>query len=222
MITQVAYVSSEAVKWLELAGAFAFATSGAMMAVRARLDWLGAVVLAVVTSTGGGTLRDLLLGSTPVLWIRHPKALVIAFVAAFVVIALSHRRPQSRPDSWRVLLVADSAGLAAFTTVGTLIALDAGVGPWMSIVLGVLSGTGGGVLRDVMTGQLPLVLRGRIYALAATAGSALLVFLTSQGVNSQISQWSGIVVILSLRYLAIQRKWSVPTLNPPEDAAISE
>jgi uncharacterized membrane protein YeiH len=112
---------------LEYIGTIAFAVSGAAVAVRAGMDWLGIAVLAVVAAVGGGTLRDLLMGRLPVGWIRDPWQVWVALGTAAVIIAEAYWHPRSRPDSLRFVLVADAAGLAAFTVTGTQLALAAGV-----------------------------------------------------------------------------------------------
>ena len=209
-------VAQDAVRWLELVGTVAFAVSGGMVAVRARMDWLGVVVLAIVAAIGGGTLRDLLLGLTPVSWIAQPRPVVVALLTAVVVIVAATRHPQSRPDSWRTVLVADAAGLAVFTTTGTLIALDTGIPAGMAALLGVITGTAGGVLRDLLARQRPLLLVGQIYALAAAAGAALLVVLETSGSARAVAQWASIAVILALRLAAIKLRWSLPTFTPAQ------
>ncbi len=203
-------------EWLELVGTAAFAVSGAMVAVRGRMDWLGVAVLAFVTATGGGTLRDLLLGITPVTWLTSSGTVVVALVTSVAVIWAATRHPQSRPDSWKVVLIADAAGLAVFTTSGTLIALAAGAGPTVSALMGVTTGTAGGVLRDVLARQRPLLLVGEIYALAAAAGAVLLVMLRSGGVDAGAARWASIALILLLRLLALRHKWSLPRFRASE------
>jgi len=195
---------------LEMLGSGAFAVSGAMVAVRARMDWLGVVVLAVVTAIGGGTLRDVVLGRTPVAWLEEPAPVVAALLTAAVVIATATRHPQSRPDSWRVVQVADALGLAVFTATGTLVASTAGVQGGMAAVMGVITGTGGGVLRDVLARQRPLLLMGEIYALASAAGAVALVGLDAAGVSSDLARWTCIGLTLSVRLLAIRHHWSLP------------
>lgn len=166
---------------LEVVGVGAFAVSGAMVAVRARMDWLGVVVLAVVTAIGGGTLRDLMLGRSPVGWVTQPGPVVVALLTAAGVIAVAGRHPQSRPDSWRVVQVADATGLAVFTATGTLIALAEGSTAPVAALMGVVTGTGGGVVRDVLARQRPLLLMGEVYALASAAGALLLVTIVLAG-----------------------------------------
>jgi uncharacterized membrane protein YeiH len=196
---------------LEIVGTVAFAVSGAMAAVRARMDWLGVLVLAIVVAIGGGTVRDLLLGRVPVFWVAEPWPVVVAAVTAVVVIGLATRYPQSKPDSWTVVVVADAAGLAVFTVAGTLIAAAGGASPPVAVLLGVVTGTGGGVLRDVLVGRRPLVLVGEVYALAAVAGATLFLLLVEASGDPGVARWVAVAVVLAVRLLALRRGWSLPS-----------
>lgn len=194
---------------LQLVGLVAFALSGAAVAVRAGMDWLGIVVLSTITSIGGGTIRDLLIGGG-VGWVAEPWPIWVALVTSVVVIAVSHWRPQHEPDSLRVVLVADAAGLAVFTVLGTTLALSAGVERDVAVLLGVVSGVGGGVIRDVLAGQRPLVLVGQVYALSAIAGSVLFVALDAADLDRDVARWSAVAVTFVLRVLAIRFNWTLP------------
>ena len=195
---------------LELIGTIAFAVSGGAVAVRAGMDWLGIVVLAVVTAVGGGTLRDLLLGRDPVGWISEPWPIWVAAATSAVVIADAYRRPRRALDARRLILVADAAGLAVFTVTGTALALRAGIGGPVAVLLGVLTGVGGGVARDVLARQRPLILVGQIYALTSIAGATSLVLLEDAHVPAGIARWLAVGVGLILRLLAIRYGWSLP------------
>ena len=132
---------------LEIVGTIAFAVSGGAVAVRAGMDWLGVIGLAVVTAVGGGTLRDLLLGQLPVSWMVHPWPLAVALVTGVLVILIASRRPHLAMDSLSPVLVADAIGLAAFTVGGTQASLIAGQIGVVAVILGVVTGAGGGVIR---------------------------------------------------------------------------
>lgn len=195
---------------LELIGTVAFAVSGGSVAVRAGMDWLGVAVLAAVTAVGGGTLRDLLLGQLPVGWVQHPWFVWAALATAAVVIAEAYWHPRRAPDSLRLVLVADAAGLAVFTVTGTLLALASGASDPVAVLLGVVTGTGGGIARDVLARQRPLVLVGQIYALTAVAGAALLVVAGNVGLAPGLARWIAIALIFVTRLLAIHYSWSLP------------
>jgi uncharacterized membrane protein YeiH len=198
---------------LEFIGTVAYAVSGAAVAVRAGMDWLGITVLAVVAAVGGGTLRDLLLGRLPVGWIQDPWPVWVALGTAALFIAEAYWHPRRTPETLHVILIADAAGLATFSVTGTLLALAAGVSGPVAVLLGVVSGTGGGVIRDVLAGQRPLILVGQIYALTAAAGATVLVILTDARAPGEAARWIAIAVALVLRLLAIRYSWSLPHLQ---------
>lgn len=198
---------------LTVIGTVAFALSGGAVAVRAGMDWLGVIVLAVVTAVGGGTLRQLLLGEFPVSWVIDPWPLGVAIAAGIVVIVVGHRIPHVALDSPRAYLVADAAGLAAFTVTGTLASLAAGVSGWIAIALGVVTGAGGGVIRDVLARRRPLVLVGQIYALASLAGAAAVVLLADAGAPDAVTRWVGVLLVLAIRLAAIRWRWSLPAFD---------
>ncbi len=199
----------------EFIGIGAFAVSGGYAAVRAQMDWVGVLVLGIVVAVGGGTLRDLLLGIEPVWWVREPTHLVVAAVTAVAVIVVATWHPQSKPDSWRTVLYADAVGLAAFTVTGTSIALAADVRPWIAVGFGVITGTGGGVLRDVLVRRKPLVLVGEIYALAAVAGGVLYIALVETELPSEIAVAAAVALILVIRVMAMRWHWSLPRFTEP-------
>ena len=197
---------------LEYIGTVAFAVSGGAVAIRAGMDWLGVAVLAVVAAVGGGTVRDLLLGRLPVGWILDPWPVWVALGTAAVVIAEAYWHPRKAPDSRRLILIADAAGLAVFTVTGTLLALAAGVSGPVAVLMGVVTGTGGGVARDVLARQRPLILVGQIYALSAAAGATVLVILTDAHTPAEVARWAAIAIVLVLRLLAIRYSWSLPRI----------
>ncbi|SKB09142.1 trimeric intracellular cation channel family protein [Aeromicrobium choanae] len=199
----------------EVIGIVAFAVSGGYAAVRAGMDWLGVVVLAVVVAVGGGTLRDLMLGIEPVWWVSAPGMLVVAAATSLVVIAVAARHPQSKVDSWRIVLYADAVGLAAFTVTGASIALAEGVRPWVAVVFGVITGTGGGVIRDVLVRRKPQVLVGEIYALASIAGAALYVILRETTVPDGAAGLSAGALVLVIRAGAMRWHWHLPRFPEP-------
>ncbi len=194
---------------LELVGVVAFSISGAMAGIRHKLDWFGVIVLAWVVSVGGGTLRDLILAQ-PAWWLEQPWQLLLSLVAALTVLLISHPRGQAA-DTWRVVLVADAAGLAVFAALGADTAITAGASGWAAVALGVLTGTGGGIIRDVLVNRPPLVLTGQIYALAAVCGASLQVLLLTNGVNAAVATWMSVCVTMAVRLLAMKGDWSLPT-----------
>lgn len=199
----------------ELIGIVAFAVSGGYAAVRAGMDWLGVMVLGIVVAVGGGTMRDVMLGGHPVWWVRDPEQLIVAAVTAVAVIVIATVLPQSKPDTWRTVLYADAVGLAAFTVTGTSVALRAGVPPWLAVTFGVVTGTGGGVIRDVLVRRKPLILVGEIYALAAVAGGALYATLIRTDLPSGVVATSSIALVLVIRAAAMRWHWQLPHFREP-------
>lgn len=174
---------------LELLGVAVFAISGILAAGRKSLDWLGAAVIAIVTAIGGGTLRDVLLDRHPIFWIVDPTYLLVILAATGVTLGYVHLRIPAP----RALPVADALGLAFFTIGGVQIAQQAGLRGLLAVLMGVITGVAGGLIRDVLCAEIPLILRrGRRYATSAIVGepswwSALR--RSSGGWSSRCSVW---------------------------------
>lgn len=196
---------------LDLAGCFVFALSGGLAAVRARLDVFGVVVVATVTAIGGGVLRDVLAGLTPPNALRHWPYLAVPAAAAVLVFVWHPAVSRLR----RPIVVLDAAGLGLFTVTGTRVALERGLGPAGAVALGVLTGIGGGVLRDVLLREIPLVLRREIYALASAAGAVVVVLGDRVGWTAGW-QLGAAVLVFAVRVLAARRHWSAPIPRVPE------
>ncbi|WP_440998118.1 trimeric intracellular cation channel family protein [Arhodomonas sp. SL1] len=192
--------------WLDLFGTAVFAASGALAAGRKDLDLFGVLVLAVVTAIGGGTLRDLTLGLTPVFWIERPVYLWVASAAGLLTVVLT--RTALLPA--RLLPLADALGLATFCVIGAEQARAAGTGPGIAALMGVMTGVAGGLIRDVLTGEVPRVLRRELYATAALAGSLTTVALLELQAPPSLAVWCGLLVALALRLAAIRWRLSLP------------
>ena len=185
---------------LDLAGVGVFAASGALAAGRKRLDLFGVYVLAVVTAVGGGTLRDVLLDRAPIFWIADPRVLVVALVAASLTVALAR---VGTPNP-RLLRVADALGLGLFAVSGAQAAEAQGVPLLIVVVMGMMTGTFGGVIRDVLTSEIPLILRpGRLYATAAALGPAVYLILKALGMAGAWAAALGAAATVALRLAAI-------------------
>jgi uncharacterized membrane protein YeiH len=195
---------------LDYAGVAVFAVSGALAAARKNLDLLGVVVIATVTAIGGGTLRDVLL-ARPVFWlVQHTYLYVILGAALGTVI---YTRRFSPPD--RALAVMDALGLAAFTIVGARIAEGLEHRGVVVVVMGTLTGVAGGVIRDVLSGEIPLILRkGQIYATAAIAGAVAYLVL-QRFLDNSTAGLCGVAVIAALRLGAIAWNWTLPVFGIP-------
>lgn len=185
---------------LDLVGVAVFAVSGALAAGRKHLDLLGVVVIAVVTAIGGGTLRDVLLDRHPVFWIERPLYLPVILGAALltVVYAKFFKPPH------KSLLVADAFGLALFSISGAQIAEQAHLTGLLIVVMGTITGAAGGVLRDVLLADIPVILkRGRIYATAAIVGIIIYLGLQELGLVQAWAALLGMTVVAGLRLAAI-------------------
>jgi uncharacterized membrane protein YeiH len=198
------------VRLLDLIGIGVFAVSGALAAGRKRLDLLGVFVLAAVTAIGGGTVRDLLLDRHPLFWLTDPTYLGVIVAAVAVTFAFVRwRRPPLAS-----LLVADALGLALFGIAGAQIAQSAGHSAVAAVVLGTTTGVGGGVIRDVLSAEIPFVLRrGNLYASAVIVGIALYLTLESVGVSRQAAGLTGMAVIAAIRLAAIRWEVELPVFE---------
>jgi uncharacterized membrane protein YeiH len=192
--------------WLDLAGIAVFAASGALVASRKEMDAVGFVLIACLTGVGGGTLRDLLLGNTPVFWLRAPEVVAVAATVGLVIFFAAHRVE----NRFRALLWADAVGLSLYAVLGAEIALEAQAAPWAAVLLGVMTATFGGILRDVVCNEVPLILRREIYVTAAAAGAAAFVGLTEAGLWREPAFAAGVATCFAIRALALARGWSLP------------
>lgn len=198
--------------WLDLFGICVFAFSGALMAGRYKLDPFGVVVLAAVTAIGGGTVRDVIL-QTPVFWLNQPIYLYIILITAGLTILIV-RQPKRIPK--RFMHVADAFGLALFAVLGTQKSLDLGTTVSVAIMMGVITGVVGGMIRDLMCNVIPLILRQEIYALAAILGGSLFIGLHKMGFSENDATIIAILSALTLRLAAIYWNVSLPAFHIEE------
>ena len=198
---------------LNLFGVAVFAISGALAAIRARLDLLGVLVLAIATAIGGGTLRDLLLNRHPIFWIEEVENLIVILVATFLtIIYIRFRRP---PEA--SLMVADALGLATFTITGAQLADSADLPGIIAVIMGVMTGVAGGMIRDILAAEIPMILRnGELYATAAIIGATLYLVLMHLGVPQPLPGLIGAVAIGVLRIGSIAWGLSLPVFTMRE------
>lgn len=194
------------VQVLDWFGIAVFAATGALVASRKQMDIFGFALLGTVTGVGGGTIRDVLLGKLPVFWIHQP-GYVLACVAVAVLVFFSAHIPDSRH---RLLLWFDAAGLALFASIGAEKGLEAGAGPVVAVVMGIITATFGGIVRDVLGGEAPLILRKEIYVTAALLGSAAFVAALQVGLSRPLALVGGFLSCFVLRALALRYGWSLP------------
>lgn len=191
---------------LDLIGTAAFAASGAWAGVRRDMDLFGVLVLGLVTATGGGTLRDMLLGDIPPFSLQDETYLTLAAIVSLLVFFF-HRRLTFLEHP---LLYFDAIGLGTFVVIGTGKALSFQLGFLGAVLMGVMTATAGGVMRDVLSGQVPLILRKEIYASACLGGAALLVLLQRAEVSAPLAALLAATTVTAIRLLAIRFNWQLP------------
>jgi uncharacterized membrane protein YeiH len=192
---------------VDLAGTLLFAIEGATAAIGGNLDFFGLMVLAFATALGGGIIRDLLIGAVPPSSLRDWRYSAVAFAGAAVVFFL-HRFVQGIPGE--ILIVLDAAGLALFAVAGTQKALIYKMHPFVAILLGTITGVGGGTIRDMLLAQVPTVLRADVYATAALAGSAVMIVSRRLGLPPTLAAVLGGVVCFGLRLVSVWQHWNLP------------
>jgi uncharacterized membrane protein YeiH len=196
---------------LDLVGVAVFAVSGALAAGRRGLDLLGVLVIAAMTAVGGGTLRDLLLNRHPVFWVTDAMYLVVIVASALLTVVYV----RVLPVPGDTLLVADALGLALFAMAGAQIAESTGYPAVVVVLMGTMTGVAGGVMRDVLTAEIPLILRRDVYATAAIAGIVLYLMLQALGTRRAWAFGAGMVLVVVLRLLAIWRGLQLPVFRVP-------
>jgi uncharacterized membrane protein YeiH len=196
---------------LDLVGTFVFALSGAMAGVRHRLDLFGVLVLSFAAANTGGISRDLLVGAVPPPAISDWRYLAASLLAGTVVFWRSSIIARLRSP----VLIFDAAGLALFAVAGTQKALAFGLNPIMAALLGMLTGIGGGIARDLLLAEIPTVLRADLYALAALAGAAVVVIGATLQLPATAVTIAGAVLCFGLRFMAIRRGWHLPLAQAP-------
>jgi uncharacterized membrane protein YeiH len=200
---------------LDLLGTFAFALSGGMMAVERRLDVFGVLVLSFSAGNAGGITRDLLIGAVPPAAIADWKYLGVSALAGLITFFWYPITDRLRND----ILLLDAVGLAFFAVAGAGKALAFGLNPVMAALLGMLTGIGGGMLRDVLVNQIPAVLRSDLYALAALAGAAVVVIGHVFHIQPVATTIAGGCLCFALRFMAIRHGWHLPSARPPNPIA---
>lgn len=198
------------VAWLDFFGVFVFAISGALAADRRGMDLFGFIVIALLPAVGGGTVRDIILGA-PVFWVQDPTYLWLIVAAAVLTFAAAHQI--LRVERW--LLWADAVGLSVFCVAGAAKSLVLTGSPVISVAMGVVTAVLGGIVRDTVCNEIPLVLRQDIYATAAFAGALGLVLLVGVGVPQPLALWFGAGLCFVVRASALIWGWSLPRRRAP-------
>lgn len=195
----------------ELVGIFVFAISGGLVAVRKHLDVFGVVVLAGTTGLGGGFLRDVLIDATPPTALADWRYLLVPVAAGLTTFVFHPTLGRME----RLVSVFDAAGLALFCVTGALKALDYGLGPVPAALMGMVTGIGGGMARDLLAGRVPVIFSSELYATPALAGAAWAVFAHEQGWALAAIALPGMVLCFTWRVLAILRNWRAPVASGP-------
>ncbi|MDE0539501.1 MAG: trimeric intracellular cation channel family protein [Rhodospirillales bacterium] len=194
-----------------------FAISGALVASRKQMDIFGFVLLGTVTGVGGGTVRDLLLGDGAVNWVQEPSYAAVCIAAAAVTYFAAHLF-HSR---YRLILWLDALGLSLFCILGAEKALAVGAHPLVAVIMGIVTGTFGGIIRDVLGGEVPLILRKEIYVTAALAGAVAFAGLSLAGAGGLLAFGFGFLCCFTVRALAIRFGWSLPVYKAREGRDVS-
>jgi uncharacterized membrane protein YeiH len=199
---------------LDLAGTFFFALSGAMEGVKHKLDIFGVLVLSFVSANSGGIIRDLLIGAIPPLAINEWRYLAVSMLAG----GLTFYRYSMINRLRSPVLLFDAMGLALFAVSGADKALAFHLGPVAAVMLGMLTGIGGGMSRDILVAKIPAVLRRDLYAMAALAGATVVVVGQKLQLPSLTTMVVGAILCFGLRFLAIRREWRLPIARGTEQA----
>jgi uncharacterized membrane protein YeiH len=201
---------------LDLGGTFVFALSGALLAVRHRLDVFGVIVLSFAAGNAGGITRDLLIGAVPPAAVADWKYVVASAVAGLATLVWHPAADRFRND----VLWCDAVGLAFFAVAGTQKALLHGLHPAMAALLGMLTGIGGGMMRDVLVTEIPTVLRADVYALAALAGATVVAVAPLLHISAFAATIAGGALCFALRFGAIRYGWHLPTARTPRRSTL--
>ena len=201
---------------LEIAGTVSFAISGAMAALEKKVDLFGVIVLGITTALAGGIFRDMLVGRVPPAAFSDGTYMKIAFVTSVIVFLAAWMFSDKYVNNIQVIdtinNIFDAAGLGAFTITGAKVAMSMGYmdNSFFVIFLGMVTGVGGGILRDLMIGEIPFILRKRIYAVASLLGDCIYYVLLSKNVSDMTAAFIGIGIVFSLRMLATIFRWNLP------------
>jgi uncharacterized membrane protein YeiH len=194
---------------IDLGGTLVFAISGWMVASKKQMDAFGASVIAFITAVGGGTLRDLLIGSTPVGWMQDQNYLLM--IALGIGLGLLFKKFFEKLR--KTMFLFDSVGIGLFTILGIEKTLSLGLSPAVAVMMGTVSAVFGGVLRDTLANEIPLIFRQEIYATACFTGGILFMILTYFNLNPDVKIIVTVCYIIALRIVSVKKKWSFPTIR---------
>ena len=197
---------------LDSIGVFVFSISGVLSALNKKLDAFGVIIITFVTALGGGTLRDVLIGKTPVSWMENLTYLYIIVLAYFITIFFKRHLEKLRIS----LFLFDSIGLGVFTIIGIEKGIEFGLHPIICIILGTITASFGGVIRDILCNEIPVIFRKEIYATVCIAGGILFFLLKRIHLNQDVLYLFTSLFMISFRLLAVKYKWYLPSLYPKD------
>jgi uncharacterized membrane protein YeiH len=197
---------TELVRVLDLVGSFVFALSGALLGSKKDMDLLGSFVLALATACGGGALRSMLIGDFPVSFLKDPSYVLICFLAVILVACFKAQIQKLE----KPVLILDALGLGIFVSLGISISLSRGLSPWSSLILGIITGSFGGVIRDVLGNEIPLIFQKEIYATACLFGGVLFLGMEHLNFSREISILVASLTVFFIRLFAVKNNWALP------------
>ncbi|MFN7098893.1 MAG: trimeric intracellular cation channel family protein [Flavobacterium sp.] len=195
--------------FLDIIGTMAFAMSGALTAMSKKLDPFGVFIIAFVTAVGGGTLRDVLIGKTPVGWMLDLKYVYVIFIGFVLAIVFRKKLDKLRTS----LFLFDTIGLGVFTLIGLEKGLETGLHPVICVALGTMTACFGGVIRDILCNEIPVIFRREIYATLCIVGGVLFFVLRSMNLENDLLYLLSSSIIISLRLMAVKFKWYLPAFE---------
>ena len=198
------FSSNELIYFVDLAGTFVFAVSGWLLASKKQLDFFGAAVISFITAVGGGTLRDVLIGSTPVGWMQDLNYLLV--IASGMLATVFFKRIFEKLR--KTMFLFDSIGIGLFTILGLQKTLDLGLSPVVAVMMGTISAVFGGVLRDTLVNEIPMIFRKEVYATVCIAGGLIYLLLGETSLNNDFRIIITIAITISIRILAVVYNWS--------------
>ena len=194
---------------LDLIGTFTFAISGALSAAERKFDLLGALFIGFITAVGGGTVRDMLMGSTPVFWLNEISYTIVIFIAIVVALIFYNRLIKLK----RALSLFDTIGIGVFTLIGIQKSLLCGISPVFAIGMGAVTAVMGGIFRDVFCNDVPLILHKEVYAMACLSGGLVYFLLDSLDINENITIFATVISVITIRLISLKYKLSIPKIH---------
>lgn len=189
----------------DILGTLVFAISGVLTAMEKKFDVVGTIIIGLVTAVGGGTLRDVLIGQTPVAWMQNDTYLIVILVGVFLAHVFKNRIQRLRKS----MFLFDTIGIGLFTILGLQKTLGVGLSVPISVLMGIVSASFGGVIRDVLTNEIPLIFRKEIYATACLAGAIVFLILSSFSPYPTVNMLLSMLIVFIIRYFAVKKGWSL-------------